>query len=509
MITTAQSRDERSVPGREGDLVGDKLAGSVAALSCKVPSADDFAPAATISQSLRAEIVATIKHQGEAQSNAARASLARVEPRAQRTYTPSLAVIARSEGCYHYTPEGRKLADFTSGVLVANLGHNPPRWWRGVMEYLGCTNSDEPRRRITPSVPLTTYNAVTPLEIAASERLLASLRSQPGGARMERILWSASGSEGVIKAVRTALAQDPQRETILATRGGFHGKKGLAGAVSGSEQDPDRDERVRFISFPREECYSIELRRQPLDLAPFRTELNRIADELGDQICCLVTEPYLGGGGSFHPQREYLQLLEEFCRQHDIIFILDEVQSNFGRTGSMYAFTHYGVEPDLVVLGKGLGNGIPVDAVAGRAELFDKLNYGDASDTWSGHPLGSAAVLATLDEFEQHGVLEHAAKLAEVLETGLLRLTELPAVRAIRGEGTVWGVQCAAINGRSSDEIACDIVRACYLGDSNGRAIHLLGPLNGDVIRIAPPLVMPLDDANAYLDAIYNIIRRL
>jgi 4-aminobutyrate aminotransferase-like enzyme len=185
------------------------------------------------------------------------------------------------------------------------------------------------------------------------------------------------------------------------------------------------------------------------------------------------------------------------------------VQSNFGRTGPMYAFTHYGVEPDIVVLGKGMGNGIPVDAAVGRADLFAALTYGEASDTWSGHPLGCAAVLATLDEFEAAGVLEHAQALSKILEAGLSRLVELPAVAAIRGEGNVWGVQCAAVGGRPSTEVAREIVRACYEGDAAGRAIHLLGPLAGDVLRVAPPLVMPLDDAQEYLDAMYLIIESL
>ncbi|RIK85056.1 MAG: aspartate aminotransferase family protein [Planctomycetota bacterium] len=446
---------------------------------------------------------------GEGRSDALREVIARTEPRALRTYTPSLAVIARSEGCYHYTPEGRKLADFTSGVLVANLGHNPTRWWRRLLEYLGHDGQAATPQEYFAAAPLTSYNAITPVEALACQRLLESLRSQPGGGRMERVLWSASGSEGVIKALRAALAQDPRRQMILATRGGFHGKKGLAGAVTGSERDPERDERVRFISFPRDECSSIERRRQPIDLAPYADELERTRAELGDRICCLITEPYLGGGGSYHPQPQYLQLLEAFCRRHGVIFILDEVQSNFGRTGSMYAFTHYGVEPDVVVLGKGLGNGVPVDAAVGRAELFDKLNYGEASDTWSGHPLGCAAVLATLDEFEQANVLERGRALSRAIEAGLRKLTETPAVAAIRGEGFVWGVQCAPLGERKSSQVAADVVRACYLGDDRGRAIHLLGPLSGDVIRVAPPLVMPPDEAAAYLEAMHQIVARV
>ena len=108
-----------------------------------------------------------------------------------------------------------------------------------------------------------------------------------------------------------------------------------------------------------------------------------------------------------------MQLLERFCRDNDIVFIFDEVQANFGRTGQLYAFTHYGVEPDIVVLGKGLGNGVAVSAAVGRADLFAAMHYGEASDTWSANPLSSAAVLATLDEFEEADVLSQARALAE------------------------------------------------------------------------------------------------
>jgi 4-aminobutyrate aminotransferase-like enzyme len=171
----------------------------------------------------------------------------------------------------------------------------------------------------------------------------------------------------------------------------------------------------------------------------------------------------------------------------------------------MYAFTHYGVEPDVVILGKGLGNGIPVDAAVGRADLFAAMHYGEGSDTWSASPLGCAAVLATLDEFESTDVLNHARKLAEVIETGLCRLGELDVVANVRGEGVVWGVECAGVGGHAADAVANSCVCACYLGDAAGRAIHLLGPLAGKVIRVSPPLVMSLDEAKQYLDVMFDI----
>ncbi|MBI3839356.1 MAG: aminotransferase class III-fold pyridoxal phosphate-dependent enzyme [Planctomycetia bacterium] len=447
---------------------------------------------------------AAIRHAGEDESNDIRHRAAVVEPSALRTYTPSLAVLAKSEGSYHWTPEGRKLADFTSGVLVANLGHNPTRWWQRVFAYLGLDALD-PSREFFAASTLTAYNALTPLELQASERLVASLRGQAGGARLEQVMWAATGSEAVQKAIWAALDRRPGEDVILATRYGFHGKKGLAGAVTGSERDPQRDPRVRFISFPTDECQSVARRRKPLDLTPYRNELSALAAEYGTRICSMVTEPYLGGGGSYHPQKEYMQLLERFCRERDIVFILDEVQANFGRTGSLYAFTHYGVEPDIVVLGKGLGNGVPVDAAVGRADLFANMHYGEGSDTLSASPLGCAAVLATLDEFETTDVLAHACELSKVIEAGLCRLAELDIVAHVRGEGVVWGVECATFQDHPAEEVAAACVEACYLGDASGRAIHLLGPLAGKVLRVSPPLVMPLAEARDYLDVMFHI----
>jgi 4-aminobutyrate aminotransferase-like enzyme len=400
------------------------------------------------------------------------------------------------------------LADFTSGVLVTNLGHNPVRWWHRVMGLMGLDGLDV-KADFSAAVPLSAYNATTHVEIEASRRLLANLQTQPGGTRMERVLWAASGSEAVQKALWAAMARHSGRDMILATRRGFHGKKGLAGAVTGSETDPERDPRVRFISFPIDECSDVTRRREPIDLGPYEAELEELRRELGDRICCLITEPYLGGGGSYHPQPEYLQLLEQFCRRYDILLILDEIQANFGRTGPMYAFTHYGIEPDIVCLGKGMGNGVPVSAAVGRADVFDCLGYGAGSDTWSANPLSSAAVIATLDEFERTDAIEQGRRLAEVLEAGLCRLKETDVIKNVRGEGCVWGIECASLGSTPAAEVANQVVRACYLGDSQGRAVHLLGPLSGTVIRISPPLVMPTDEAQEYLDAMYEILGNL
>lgn len=476
-----------------------------------------------------------IQHPGESRSNPIREDLTQVEPRSQRTFTPTQMVISHSAGVFHWTPEGRKLFDFTSGVLVANLGHNPCTWMERFFAHMGYKNLPVDGKRCRPdcppsgscagaaasgsqpgcpgffqAAPMTAYNAMTPVERDANALLLKVMRQRPGGTRMEQVLWAASGSEAIQKALWASMAFDKTRDMILATRFGFHGKKGLSCAITGSESDKERDPRVRFISFPMKERIDLSQRNEPFDFGPYRRELEQLWQQFGPRIGSLCTEPYLGGGGSFHPPAQYLQGLQAFCREKGIIFILDEVQSNFGRTGDWFAFETYGLEPDLVVLGKGLGNGIPVAAVVGRQDILQSLEFGEASDTWSANPLQAAGTLATLEEFLARDVLGHCNKASQLLESGLCTLKEFPFIAHIRGEkgGMVWGIEFQDFAGKEGPFWANRFVLENYLGNHQGSpsgpgspspgekdpasGIHFLGPLAKKVIRVSPPLVISL-----------------
>lgn len=442
----------------------------------------------------------------EPQSNAIRDLIAGTEPHSLRTFTPSQAVLAKSAGCFHWTPEGRRLYDFTSGVLVANLGHNPRRWMRRFAEYMGWNPTDFSSENdgYFQAATMTAYNAITELEAEASRRLTQSLQASSGGNRLQTVNWSASGSEAVQKALWACMQFDPQRPGIMATRFGFHGKKGLSGAVTGSEKDSERDPRVHFISFPREECSDIDHPDKAFQPETYREELQRIWQESNGTIGCLITEPYLGGGGSYHPPREYLRLLQNFCREHDILFILDEVQSNFGRTGCMYAFESYGIEPDFVCLGKGLGNGVPVSAAVGREDVCVRMGYGATSDTWSANPISSASVLATLDEFENSDVLENTGVLNEIFVAGLRRLKETGLIKRVRGEGMVFGIECGSCGSLEPAHAANALVERAYRGVPGGDGIHLLGPLAGCVVRVSPPMTMTLEEAEHSLQLLHQ-----
>ena len=416
----------------------------------------------------------SISHPGEPKANAIRRRLDAVVGRGLRTYTPTQLVVEKAKGCHVWTVDGRRLADFTSGVLVANLGHAHPEFEKRHRAYLG-------------GLPRNAYNMVAPVEVEAAERLVKSMRSP----KAEKVLWAASGSEGIQKAMWAALHRHPERDILVATRGGFHGKKGLAGDVTG-ETSPNPN--VRWISFPMYED-------QPPSF--YQAELDALAAAHPGRIALLITEPYLGAKGSFHPPHWYHQLLQAWCEKQGVAFIFDEVQSCHGRTGPMYGFQSYGVQPDLVVLGKGLGNGEPVAAVVGRADLIDSLAYGEASDTYSGNPHACAAICATFDVFKQEKVLENCRKMAKVMQRGLNALKDrFPFITYVRGEGLVYGVEIC------DDATANLCVLEAYRGVGK-RGVHLLGPLAGKVLRVSPPLVITREELEEALDLLEQAWSRI
>jgi len=416
----------------------------------------------------------SIQHEGEPKANAIRERLTTVTAVGQRTYTPTQLVVDRAEGVMLHTVDGRRFIDFTSGVLVANLGHAHPRFEELLIAYSG-------------QLPRNAYNMVTAIEVEASERLVNSMPSP----KAQKVLWAASGSEGIQKAMWAAQHLHPDRPVIVATRHGFHGKKGLAGDVTG---DSSRNPNVRFISFPMYED-------KPESF--YQAELDALAAEFPNRIALLITEPYLGAAGSFHPPKWYHQMLQRWCEAHDVAFIFDEVQSCHGRTGNMYAFESYEVQPDLVVLGKGLANGLPGAAVVGRADLINSFAYGEASDTFSGVPHTCAAVCATFDVFEQEHIVEHCQVMAQIMSRNLQKLVDsFPFATCVRGEGLVYGLEIV------DDDTANACVLEAYRG-ADGIGVHFLGPLAGKVLRVSPPLVITeeeLSEAFAVINAAWSRI---
>lgn len=406
-----------------------------------------------------------IQHPDEPKGNQIRKRMAEHVGRGQNTYTPTQAAIVKARGCWLWTADGRKLLDFTSGVLVQNLGYLHPKYEKYWAAY-------------RKGLPRNAYNMITEVFTEASSRLIKSMKSNPNA---QRILWAASGSEGIQKAMWTTLHKNPDRHIMVATRFGFHGKKGLADDVSGeSSKNPN----VRFIPFPMNDNHPPEF---------YQSELDALTEAYAGKIALLITEPYLGAKGSYHPPAWYHKMLQKWCNTNDIPFIFDEVQSCFGRTGNMYAFETYGVQPDLVVLGKGLANGEPAAAVVGRKDLIEALDYGEASDTYSGSTSACAAVCATLDVFSEEKIVSHVKKMAKKLRVKLNALKKtFSFITDVRGEGMVYGVEI------DTPERANRCVLEAYRA-TDKQGVHLLGPLAKKVLRVSPPLIITEEELDQAL----------
>lgn len=415
-----------------------------------------------------------IFHSGEEKGNFYRSQWTELVGHGQQTYTPTQVVVERAKGIYLWTVDGRKLIDFTSGVLVCNLGYSHPLFEERFKCYYG-------------ELPRNTYNMITPIQVEASRRLIESF----GYSKAQKILWAASGSEGIQKAMWCALHRYPDRNIIVATRHGFHGKKGLAADVTG---DSSPNPNVRWISFPMGEGYGEDY---------YRKELDGLWEAYPGKIALLITEPYLGAKGSYHPPKWYHRLLQDWCNSHDIPLIFDEVQSCFGRTGNMYAFQTYEVEPDLVVLGKGMANGEPASVVIGREDLIESLDYGEASDTFSGGTSACCAVCATMDVFEEESVVKHVQEIVPYFQEKLYRLKEIFSfIVEIRGEGLVYGIDCV------SPEVANRCVLEAYYG-TGSEGVHFLGPLAQKVLRVSPPLIIREDEIDMAFDILNYAWKRI
>ena len=253
--------------------------------------------------------------------------------------------------------------------------------------------------------------------------------SSRAASRCEQVMLGRQRQRGRAKGPLGRCSTPARQDIILATRFGFHGKKGLAGAVTGSEQDKDRDPRVRFIDFPREGVRQPRAAEQPLDLEKYRQELDGLWKQFGDRICCLITEPYLGGGGSYPSAKGIPPTARAVLPRARHVFIFDEVQANFGRTGQLFAFTTLRHRARHRRARQGPGQRRRGGAAVGRADLFANMHYGEASDTWSGNPLSAprCSPRSTSTPRRRTGK-RRGARVGD----GLLRLTELAPVRDSR-----------------------------------------------------------------------------
>lgn len=418
-----------------------------------------------------------------------------------REYAPdsmgdtSPLVWEKAEGCRVWDADGREYIDFTSGVLVLNVGHSHPRVTAAIVEQAGKF--------------LNCYGATSEVIAEFMEQLAELLPPS-----LRKIILLSTGSEAIEAAVRIARAATGRHE-ILAFSGAFHGRTHMAMTLGGMQNikqgfGPVAPGVIRLY-YPY--CYRCLFDKSypSCHLYCFQHIEHAIRTESSGSIAALLIEPYLGAGGAMAAPKEYIQKVREFCRQHDILFIFDEVQSSFGRTGSMFAFEELGIEPDMVCLGKGISSGIPMSAVAMRTDLAKCVRKGAFGSTYGGfNPLACAAGLATLSVLREEGVVENARRMSLWI---MKRLKDIqgryPIVGDVRGMGLSLGVEF--VTDRDSRQPAGDLaLEVSKHAVKNGLALLFHpGGIHNNVLRLMPPLTIDKATAEKGLQIFENAIRHV
>lgn len=385
----------------------------------------------------------------------------------------SQIVVERGEGCYLYDSEGHRYLDFTSGIGVTNTGHCHPRVVAAVQ--------DQAARLLHGQLNI----VYSPPALALAESLRAILP-----AHLDSVFLSNSGAEAVEGSVKLA-RQTSKRPNIIVFQGSFHGRTNLAMAMTTSKTIyrvgyQPLPAGIFVAPFPYAYHYGWD-EDTAVDFCLSEVKTILKTQTAPEETAAMIIEPVLGEGGYVPAPVRFLQGLREICDQHGILLIVDEVQTGFGRTGEMFAFESSGVSPDIVVMAKGLGSGLPISAVAASGDLMRQWLPGSHGGTYGGNPVAAAAAVATIATLREDGLLENARARGAQLTAGLQELqAEFPTlIGDVRGPGLMVGVEF----GRSGHEPLPDLAKAVQQGCLAQNLLLLSCGANVNVVRWIPPLV--------------------
>ncbi len=398
----------------------------------------------------------------------------------------------RGEGAVLVDVDGNHLLDFAGGIGTLNAGHCPAEVVAAIREQAG--------RLLHSCFSVAPYEGY----VVLAERLNALA---PGAFRKKTML-ANSGAEAVENAVKIA-RRATGRDAVVVFEHAFHGRT-LLGMSLTSKVKPYK---LGFGPFAPE-IYRLPFpylyrREAPADANGFRVELeNFFATEVApERVACVVMELVLGEGGFIVAPPEYVSELAAFCGRHGILFVADEIQTGFGRTGKMLASEHYGLEPDLITLAKSLAAGLPLSAVVGRAEIMDAAQVGGLGGTYVGNPVACAAALAVLDLFESERLVERAAAIGRTVSA---RFTEFAArfdtVGEARGLGAMWALEL--VSDRTAKTPGKERTERVLRRALERGLLLLSAGTHGNVIRLLMPLVTTDEQLTEGLDVLESSLTR-
>ncbi|WP_205877655.1 4-aminobutyrate--2-oxoglutarate transaminase [Mycobacterium camsae] len=386
--------------------------------------------------------------------------------------------VARAGGGVVEDVDGNRLIDLGSGIAVTTIGNAAPP----VVEAV--------RHQVAEFTH--TCFMVTPYEgyVAVAEELN---RITPGDGEKRSVLFN-SGAEAVESSIKVARAHTG-KSAVVAFDHAYHGRTNLTMALTAKSMPyksgfgPFAPEIYRApLSYPyRDGLVDKELATDGEKAAA--RAISVMDKHVGAQnLAAVIIEPIQGEGGFIVPAEGFLPALLRWCRQNDVVFIADEVQTGFARTGAMFACEHEGIQPDIIVTAKGIADGLPLSAITGRAELMDAPHAGGLGGTFGGNPVACAAALATIKTIESEGLIERAQRIERLVTEPLLRLqTRDDRIGDVRGRGAMIAVELVKSGTSDPDpELTSRLATAAHAAG----VIVLTCGMFGNIIRLLPPLAI-------------------
>ena len=385
---------------------------------------------------------------------------------------------ARAGGGIVEDVDGNRLIDLGSGIAVTTIGNAAPR----VVDAVRAQVADFTH----------TCFMITPYEeyVAVCEQLN---RITPGSGEKRSVLFN-SGAEAVENAIKIARSYT-HKQAVVSFDHAYHGRTNLTMALTAKVQPykhgfgPFAPEIYRApLSYPfRDAEYGKELATDG-ELAAKRA-IEVIDKQVGaDNLAAVIIEPIQGEGGFIVPADGFLPALLDWCRKNNVVFIADEVQTGFARTGAMFACEHEGIEPDLICTAKGIAGGLPLSAVTGRAEIMDAPHVSGLGGTYGGNPVACAAALATIETIETDGLVERAHQIEQMIKDRLGRLQVDDArIGDVRGRGAMNAMELVKPGTTEPD---AELTKALCAGCHTAGVIVLSCGTFGNVLRFLPPLTI-------------------
>jgi beta-alanine--pyruvate transaminase len=421
---------------------------------------------------------------------------------ANRQFKKMPRMLVGAEGMYYRSDDGRKLLDGTAGLWCCNAGHGRPRISEAVARQVKELDYAPAFQMGHPAV----------FELAA--RLVTYM---PAG--LDHVFFTNSGSESVDTGLKIALAYQRARGQgsrfrLIGRERGYHGVNfggiSVGGIVNNRKFFGTLLTGVDHIRHTHDLARNAFSRGQPEHGAELADDLERLVTlHDASTIAAVIVEPVAGSTGVLVPPKGYLEKLRAICDKHGILLIFDEVITGFGRLGNPFAVETFGVTPDIVLTAKGVTNGvIPMGAVFVKKEIYETFMTGPEhlieffhGYTYSGHPVAAAAGLATLDTYEEEGLLTRGAELAPYWADALHSLRDLPHVIDVRNFGLVGAVELEPIAGEPTKRAFTAFLEAFNKG--------LMVRTTGETIALSPPLIIQKSEIDLLFDTLRGILKAL